>query len=354
MPLAESSGLGSSIRRPIRRARRFSTSYPSGSETSTIRSLILGVLGAGARALSDRRPTSPAAPRAGPTLPAAKRPSPSPGLRGRCCATGIPAARCGFAFSNGNPLFGSPTSTLDWQRLTGHSGEVFARLDHKPTGVFVKGVFGLGIDARGLHRRPRLLCRPVPVLRHHQRRQGRQHRRLRRSTSAGPIRRHRTFASGLLSAITIGARRSTAYGLRCNPTDIVPPLCAGPVSVPVGFDTAVRRLRADLACGADRLREPVRDQRSLVGQCRARRHPVCGAAEQGQPSAAAEPGRPRAGAERHHRRHLRIRRRGRGVRQLRGDPEYRGRRRACATWGLDVAGSGNVHFGPELRRTATR
>lgn len=49
-----------------------------------------------------------------------------------------------FAFSNGHPLFGSPTSTLDWLRLSSHSGEGFARLDHIPSGFFVKGVAGLG------------------------------------------------------------------------------------------------------------------------------------------------------------------------------------------------------------------
>ena len=49
-----------------------------------------------------------------------------------------------FAFSNGHPLFGSPTSTLDWLRLSSHSGEGFARLDHIPSGFFVKGIAGLG------------------------------------------------------------------------------------------------------------------------------------------------------------------------------------------------------------------
>jgi len=54
-----------------------------------------------------------------------------------------------FAFSNGHPLFGTPTSTLDWKGMTAHSGEIFARLDHRPTGLFVKGVFGLGSIRRG-------------------------------------------------------------------------------------------------------------------------------------------------------------------------------------------------------------
>jgi hypothetical protein len=54
-----------------------------------------------------------------------------------------------FGFSNGHPLFGSPTSTLDWQGLNAHSGEVFARLDHIPSGVFVKGMLGGGTVANG-------------------------------------------------------------------------------------------------------------------------------------------------------------------------------------------------------------
>src|SRR5215204_2663622 len=49
-----------------------------------------------------------------------------------------------FGFANGNPFFGNPTSTLDWDGVPAHSGEVFARLDHRPTGLFVKGVLGGG------------------------------------------------------------------------------------------------------------------------------------------------------------------------------------------------------------------
>jgi hypothetical protein len=42
-----------------------------------------------------------------------------------------------FGFANGSPFFGVPTSTLDWVGLNAHSGELFARIDHKPTGFFV-------------------------------------------------------------------------------------------------------------------------------------------------------------------------------------------------------------------------
>ncbi|EJW12602.1 hypothetical protein A33M_1885 [Rhodovulum sp. PH10] len=49
-----------------------------------------------------------------------------------------------FGFANGDPFSGNPTSTLDWNDTTGHSGEVFARIDHRPSGVFVKGFLGGG------------------------------------------------------------------------------------------------------------------------------------------------------------------------------------------------------------------
>src|SRR5207247_1527740 len=55
-----------------------------------------------------------------------------------------PSGRLSFGFANGSPLFGNPTSTLDWAGLSAHSGEVFARIDHIPSGVFVKGLVGLG------------------------------------------------------------------------------------------------------------------------------------------------------------------------------------------------------------------
>jgi hypothetical protein len=59
------------------------------------------------------------------------------------------SGRLSFGFANGNPLFGNPTSTLDWAGLSAHSGEVFARIDHIPSGVFVKGLVGLGTVTGG-------------------------------------------------------------------------------------------------------------------------------------------------------------------------------------------------------------
>jgi hypothetical protein len=50
-----------------------------------------------------------------------------------------------FAFTNNTFPFGNPTSTLDWDRMQGHSGEGFARVDHLPTGLFAKGLIGGGV-----------------------------------------------------------------------------------------------------------------------------------------------------------------------------------------------------------------
>jgi hypothetical protein len=50
-----------------------------------------------------------------------------------------------FAFTNNIFPFGNPTSTLDWDRMQGHSGEGFARVDHLPTGLFAKGLIGGGV-----------------------------------------------------------------------------------------------------------------------------------------------------------------------------------------------------------------
>lgn len=50
-----------------------------------------------------------------------------------------------FAFTNNIFPFGNPTSTLDWDRIQGHSGEGFLRIDHHPTHLYVKGLAGGGI-----------------------------------------------------------------------------------------------------------------------------------------------------------------------------------------------------------------
>jgi len=50
-----------------------------------------------------------------------------------------------FAFTNNIFPFGNPTSTLDWDRMQGHSGEAFFRVDHQPSGLFAKGLIGGGV-----------------------------------------------------------------------------------------------------------------------------------------------------------------------------------------------------------------
>jgi hypothetical protein len=50
-----------------------------------------------------------------------------------------------FGFTNGVYPYGSPTSTLDWDNTQGHAGEIVARIDHKPSNLFLKGVAGAGL-----------------------------------------------------------------------------------------------------------------------------------------------------------------------------------------------------------------
>ena len=52
--------------------------------------------------------------------------------------------RINFAFANGLPGYGNPTSTLDWTGLTAHTGEGFFRLEHATTGLLLKGIVGGG------------------------------------------------------------------------------------------------------------------------------------------------------------------------------------------------------------------
>ncbi|WP_241671265.1 omptin family outer membrane protease [Dankookia rubra] len=49
-----------------------------------------------------------------------------------------------FKFSNGFPGYGNPTSTLDWNGNTAHSGEGYVRIDHHTTRLFVKALGGGG------------------------------------------------------------------------------------------------------------------------------------------------------------------------------------------------------------------
>jgi hypothetical protein len=54
-----------------------------------------------------------------------------------------------FGFVNNNPSYGDPTSTINWNGATGHSGELFGRMDYRPFGIFVKGLVGGGVLMNG-------------------------------------------------------------------------------------------------------------------------------------------------------------------------------------------------------------
>jgi hypothetical protein len=171
-----------------------------------------------------------------PTLPAQPQPSPfafEAGLR-YWYSSGLMR----FAFSNGSPLFGTPTSMLDWEALVGHTGEAFARLDHKPTGLFVKGVVGLGgivdghIDDRDYFAGPILFSDT------------------RSEVKNGDI----TFASvdvgwgfapapgyhlGAFIGYQYWQEKATAFGLYCHQATLVFAGCPAAGAVVVGYGTAV-------------------------------------------------------------------------------------------------------------------
>jgi hypothetical protein len=144
-----------------------------------------------------------------------------------------------FGFSNGNPLFGTPTSTLDWHALTGHSGEAFARIDHKPTGLFAKAVLGLGaIDGGKIEDRDFFVGQ------------------IKFSDTTSEVKNgsmtYASFDVGWRYSPTRGSwlgwfvgyqywrEKATAYGVLCNQASfIIFTGCAVPGAVPVDFDTAV-------------------------------------------------------------------------------------------------------------------
>jgi hypothetical protein len=194
----------------------------------------LGVLGA---AMRDRT-TSPevtGSTASWPSLPAAPTASPwafEGGLR-----YWISDGTMRFAFSNGDPAFGRPTSTLDWQSLTGHSGEAFARLDHKPSGVFVKGTFGLG-TLRGSYMDDRDYF-SGPVLFSDTTSEVREGNMTFASADIGwTYSPTRDLRFGVFVGYQYWREKSTAYGLRCNLTEITPAPCT-PGATLVGNDTAV-------------------------------------------------------------------------------------------------------------------
>ena len=142
-----------------------------------------------------------------------------------------------FGFTNGNPFFGNPTSTLDWMGLDGHTGEVFARIDHMPSGVFVKGVVGGGAIMDGQIVDRDFFRDAVQVFRHHQRREAGQlalchvRRRLGLFAAADDMR------LGFFVGYHYWREKVTAYGLLCNQASVLG--CTFPATSRFGFDTAV-------------------------------------------------------------------------------------------------------------------
>jgi len=142
-----------------------------------------------------------------------------------------------FGFTNGNPQFGNPTSTLDWSGTIGNSGEAFARVDHLPSQLFVKGLLGGG-RINGGHMDDRdFLARQI---------------KFSDTTSDinGDSMRYAMFDVGYSVAlpsegIRIGAfvgyhywrERMTAFGSRCNPDDVQNVFCGPAGSVEVPFTT---------------------------------------------------------------------------------------------------------------------
>ena len=145
-----------------------------------------------------------------------------------------------FAFSNGDPFFGSPTSTLDWHGLDAHSGEAFGRIDHKPTGLFVKGLFGLGVINTGNIEDRDFLFDQIKF-----------------SDTTSDVRDGRVMYGmfdvgwaywpvpdirvGVFAGYHYWRERVTAFGVRCNETGTFINLCGPGGSVPVSFDIASLR-----------------------------------------------------------------------------------------------------------------
>jgi hypothetical protein len=143
-----------------------------------------------------------------------------------------------FGFANGDPLFGNPTSTIDWNQTDAHSGELFARIDHRPTGLFAKGMLGGGNIKAG-----EMIDRDFIV------------NQLSFSDTSSDV-RDGHLRYGLIDAgwsfdvpnapIRIGlfggyqywTSRMTAYGLRCNPDNLNNLFCPAGTSL-VAPDTAV-------------------------------------------------------------------------------------------------------------------
>jgi hypothetical protein len=148
--------------------------------------------------------------------------------------------RIGFAFSNGDPLFGSPTSTLDWKWLSAHTGEIFGRVDHEPSGWFVKGLVGFGTVVGG-----EIIDRDFVA------------QQFSFSDTTSDV-KDGSVAYAMIDVgwaywpvpdIRIGffggyhfwRENVTAFGVRCNAVSLPINFCGAPGSVPIPFNVAVLR-----------------------------------------------------------------------------------------------------------------
>ncbi len=144
-----------------------------------------------------------------------------------------------FGFANQNPLYGDPTSTLDWDRLTGHAGEVFARIDHNPSGFYVKGVAGLGKIVDG-----NIIDRDFFA------------NQIKFSDTSSDVRGDDVRYAiidlgwayhapqggqrwGLFAGYHYWREKANAFGVRCNPDDVAGAVCGSPGAVPIDFSTPV-------------------------------------------------------------------------------------------------------------------
>ena len=172
-----------------------------------------------------------------------------------------------FGFTNGDPLYGNPTSTLNWHGLAAHSGEAFARIDHKPTGMFVKGLFGLGSVVGGHIEDRDFLVQQISF-----------------SDTTSDVKDGRlTYGMidlgwgyspvpdirvGFFGGYHYWNERVTAYGVRCNAVMYSTNFCGPAGSIAVPFDTAV--LRYEPTWHAVRLgfegRAVIRDRWSVSGE----------------------------------------------------------------------------------------
>jgi hypothetical protein len=147
------------------------------------------------------------------------------------------SGKINFGFYNGDPLFGDPTSTLDWTGLTAHTGELFARVTHD-TGFYLKGTIGGGDIGSGKIVDRDFFAGPIKF-----------------SDTTSLVRdgnvRYGTIDVGWGTPLArggdrIGAfigfqywnERAIAFGAVCNPDDVGGFFCGPPGTVVVPFDIA--------------------------------------------------------------------------------------------------------------------